>query len=436
MRTPFRLPDVGEGLTEADLISWRVTVGDEINVNDPIADIETAKSVVEMPSPVAGTVAELLVEAGDTVQVGTTIIEFETESAADDAPSDDNSSTDSSGGATLVGYGDSEKRSRRRRRRSTPAHTDQADHADPADRADRATQKQDSGTVTLAKPPVRKLAKDLGIDLHQVPATGSIGQVTRDDVTTYAERSTQSQDTEPRTAAADSTTEAPTIIPLKGVRKATAEAMVSSAFTAPHITEFLDVDVTKTVELVQQWRHDDVAAEGVKISALTVLGRAVCWAVARRPELNARLDGDQIVVNHHVNLGIAAATERGLIVPTIKNAHRLGVVALAEEITTLTERARQGTTTPEEMADGTITITNVGVFGVDSGTPILNPGQSAIVAFGQIRRRPWVVGDDLAVRDVTTLSVSADHRVVDGAEVSMFLADLGRALEDPQTLLL
>ncbi|WP_313818073.1 dihydrolipoamide acetyltransferase family protein, partial [Citricoccus sp.] len=224
-------------------------------------------------------------------------------------------------------------------------------------------------------------------------------------------------------------------IPVKGVRKATAKAMVASAFTAPHVTEFLDVDVTATMDYLARAKAEQSFGEGVKVSPLAVLARAVCWALARTPQMNASLDGEEIVVKDYVNLGIAAATDRGLIVPNIKDAQELGLAQLASAITELAGTARAGTTTPAAQAGGTITITNVGMFGVDAGTPIINPGECAIIAFGQIAKKPWVVGDELAVRQVTTLSVSADHRIVDGAAISTFLADLGRALNDPMRML-
>lgn len=439
MSTAFCLPDVGEGLTEADIVNWLVAVGDEIKVNDPIVEVETAKSVVELPSPYAGTVTALLVEPGQTVEVGSPIIEFKTADAGLEQPNNDAPEEVPETAATLVGYGESTTRSRRSLRRRGSTKTASATVATLNGNGASSPAEAPTKNVTkLAKPPVRKLAKDLGIDLYDVPATGDIGQVTRDDVLAFADPPVQqpAEQGPKQPSATILTPETPDVIPLKGVRKATAQAMVSSAFTAPHITEFLDVDVTETMELVRQLRAQNVAPEGVKITPLTVLSKAVCWAVSRTPELNARLDDDQIILHRYVNLGIAAATDRGLIVPNIKNAERLGLVGLATELGQLTDTARKGKTSPADQAGGTITITNVGIFGVDSGTPILNPGESAIIAFGQIRKRPWVVEEELAVRDVTTLAVSADHRVVDGAEVSRFLADIGAALEHPQSMLL
>lgn len=447
--TVFRLPDVGEGLTEADILAWTVHPGDEIGVNDIIVEIETAKSVVELPSPTAGRVQQLLVEAGQTVTVGTPIIEFRTDGEADEpapegeaqseAESQTGAEPDSeSSGATLVGYGTRASTSRRARRRAlreadTPSEPVPAVQAAPEPAPDTPAAGPAATGLALAKPPVRKLAKDHGVDLKLVTPTGTVGNVTREDVLAYLESGSTPA---PSATAPSSTTPQSTEIPVKGVRKATAHAMVTSAFTAPHVTEFLDVDVTATVELIRDWKSQGVFPEGVKVSPLTLLSRAVCWAVGRTPEINASWGEDVITVHGHVNLGIAVNTDRGLIVPNIKNAHAISVTELARELTDLSETARAGKATPESQRGGTITITNVGVFGVDAGTPIINPGESAIVAMGQIKRRPWVVDDELAVRDVATLSVSADHRVLDGVAISLFLADLGHALEDPRALLL
>ncbi|WFP16953.1 dihydrolipoamide acetyltransferase family protein [Citricoccus muralis] len=450
--TVFRLPDVGEGLTEADILAWTVHPGDEIGVNDIIVEIETAKSVVELPSPTAGRVQQLLVEAGQTVTVGTPIIEFRTDGGADepapesagqtasDSEAQPGSESESeSSGATLVGYGTRASTSRRARRRAQRGADAPPAPAPVTETTAEAAPESPAATgLALAKPPVRKLAKDHGVDLTLVPPTGPVGNVTREDVLAYLEASSarDSAGQGATTAVGASPLGETRQIPVKGVRKATAHAMVASAFTAPHVTEFLDVDVTATVELIRVWKSQGVFPEGVKVSPLTLLSRAVCWAVGRTPEINASWGEEFITVHGHVNLGIAVNTDRGLLVPNIKNAHALTVTELARELTELSETARAGKATPECQRGGTITITNVGVFGVDAGTPIINPGESAIVAMGQIKRRPWVVDDELAVRDVATLSVSADHRVVDGVAISQFLADLGGALEDPRALLL
>lgn len=454
MNTFFALPDVGEGLTEADIVSWKVTAGDTVTVNQTLVEIETAKSLVELPSPHSGQVSDVLVAEGDTVEVGTPIIQFslsESGSASEPAAVGDNDAqTTGAGdaeasGTTLVGYGSREESgARQRRRRPAPARETEPQPAALSSADDNADSPADRRTPTLAKPPVRRLAKDWGIDLRLVTPTGAAGEVTRDDLaahrsTVVAEASHVTGDVRqrnhgeaPRMPAND---DLESRIPVRGVRKATAKAMVESAFTAPHVTEFLDVDVTGTMDYIRRAKQSGEFGDRVKVSPLAVVAKAVCWALARTPEMNSSLDGDSIVVKNYVNLGIAAATDRGLIVPNIKDAQRLGIAGLAAAITELARTARNGATPPAAQSNGTITITNVGMFGVDSGTPIINPGECAILAFGQIRKRPWVVNDELSVREVTTLALSSDHRIVDGAAISTFLADLGRALEEPTVML-
>lgn len=286
--------------------------------------------------------------------------------------------------------------------------------------------------AVLAKPPVRKLAKDLGVDLATITGTGPQGSITREDV--HAATGTEEPPLqEPPARTVQALEER---IPVKGVRKMTAQAMVTSAFTAPHVTEFLQVDATATMEAVKRLRTLPEFAD-VKVSPLLLVAKAVLTAAKRHPMINSAWDeaAQEIVVKHYVNLGIAAATPRGLVVPNIKNAHQLSLPDLAEHLARLAETARAGRTQPPEMAGGTITITNVGVFGVDAGTPILNPGETAVLAFGQIRDQPWVVDGQLAVRKVTTLSLSFDHRVVDGELGSLFLRDVGAMLEDPLRVL-
>lgn len=284
---------------------------------------------------------------------------------------------------------------------------------------------------------MRKLAKDLGVDLSQVTPTGPRGDVTRDDVHAAANQTAAptSGATAPPAASASDQGALEERIPFKGVTKMMAKAMVDSAFTMPHVTEFLDVDVTETMAMVRRLKSTKFLGEDVKVSPLLLVAKAVAWAVGRNPRINSCLSGDEIVVKKYVNLGIAAATPRGLIVPNIKNAQAMGLGELAQGIQDLTALARSGKTPPADQAEGTITITNVGVFGVDAGTPIINPGEAAILAFGQVRKKPWVVGDEIVPREITTLSVSADHRVVDGEIISKFLADVGRGLEDPTLML-
>lgn len=464
MAFEFPLPDVGEGLTEADIVSWKVSPGDEVTVNQILVEIETAKSLVELPSPQAGTVGALLVEEGQTVEVGTPIIRFggaddsgaeaaETMSAPHaetQAPASEGAvTTDDEGGATLVGYGAKAASSKRRLRKGAPAPGGTAAgsaaeapaaqsgaEAQPAAEAPTASANEaPTGAKPLAKPPVRKLAKDLGVDLATVTATGSRGEVTRADVLAAADGSAAPAVSGATASASVDTGELEERIPFKGVTKMMAKAMVDSAFTMPHVTEFLDVDVTETMAFVRRLKASKVLGENVRVSPLLIVAKAVAWAVGRNPRINSALEGDDIVVKKYVNLGIAAATPRGLIVPNIKNAHAMGLTQLAQGIQDLTALARSGKTPPADQTGGTITITNVGVFGVDAGTPIINPGEAAILAFGQVRKKPWVVDDEIVPREITTLSVSADHRVVDGEIISKFLADVGRGLEDPSVLL-
>jgi pyruvate dehydrogenase E2 component (dihydrolipoamide acetyltransferase) len=465
----FKLPDVGEGLTEADILRWDVKVGDSVVVNQVLVEVETAKAAVELPSPYAGVVHEIHADEGATVDVGQPIITLKVGSgelvggpapaggqpAATETPvgggaedliptplpggsTNGASAGDPGGGreAVLVGYGVSGERGRRRKRAhpssDTPAPTaHEAFNLPPGTAA--ATAVVSPSRTVLAKPPVRKLAKTLGVDLSTVVATGPNGTISREDV--------QQAISTPAAAVAAPARGSETRIPIKGVRKHTAAAMVSSAFTAPHVTEFITVDVTEMMEL-----RTRVAARrefaGVKVSPLLFVARALLWAARRTPIINSTWDeaAGEIVVKDYVNLGIAAATDRGLIVPNIKGAESMSLLELAQAIGTLTDTARAGRTTPAEMSGGTITITNVGVFGVDTGTPILNTGEAAILAFGAVRRQPWVVGtgaeERIEPRWVTQLAVSFDHRSVDGQQGSEFLADVAAVLRDPGLALL
>jgi pyruvate dehydrogenase E2 component (dihydrolipoamide acetyltransferase) len=472
----FKLPDPGEGLTEAEIVTWHVKPGDTVKVNDVVVEVETAKSLVELPIPFAGTVGELLVAEGDTVEVGTPIITVDDGTAGASAPAapaaepaqapaeptpaaeDGGKAEGAMAGRTavLVGYGVRQTEAKRRPRKqaapavAAPAPTPQAAPASTPAPAPASTPApapaREGGAMTgervraLAKPPVRKLAKDLGVDLGSITPTGEGGVVTRADVEAAAAGS------EPAAVAAAPATSTEwgdrgeTRMPVKGVRKMTAQAMVASAFTAPHVTEWVTVDVTATMDLVEKLKRDREFRD-VKVTPLLVLAKAMCLAVRRHPEVNASWDeqAQEIVLKHYVNLGIAAATPRGLVVPNIKDADRMTLRELADAIGALTATAREGRTPPADMAGGTITITNVGVFGVDGGTPILNPGESAIMAFGSVTRRPWVVGEGpderIEPRWVTTLALSFDHRLVDGELGSRFLATVAALLADPSRAL-
>ncbi|MXQ66893.1 2-oxo acid dehydrogenase subunit E2 [Actinomadura rayongensis] len=469
----FKLPDVGEGLTEAEIVKWHVAVGDTVEVNQTIVEIETAKAIVELPCPFDGVVSELFAAEGATVDVGEPIIAV-ADAAAVDAPAAATAAPESAAPApdapapdvaepaapepeplpaqpadlkedlvpqappeepkrqpVLVGYGVKPGATKRRPRK--------AGHARP--------QPVDGRAATLAKPPVRKMARDLGVDLTTLTGSGPAGTITRDDVraaleappapaspTAPAAPDGSAAPTAPAARAGSAASAAGERIPVKGVRKAMAAAMVESAFTAPHVTEFLQVDVTPTMDAVARLRTSPDFAD-VKVSPLLFVAKALIAAARRHPTANATWDGDAIVVHPSVNLGIAAATDRGLLVPNVKDAQTLSLPDLARALTALAETARAGRSTPASLTGGTITITNIGVFGIDAGTPILTPGEAAILAFGRIRDLPWVHEGELAIRKVTTLALSFDHRILDGEEGSKLLRDVGDMLEDPLTLL-
>ncbi len=417
----FPLPDLGEGLTEADLLTWLVAVGDTIELNQNIAEVETAKAAVELPSPFAGVVAALHVSEGDTVEVGVPIIDIRVGGDDEGGVEPEPVASETDGGAAvedgdervpvLVGYGVAKEGSSRRGGRGAAPAT-----PTPTGRNGKP----------LAAPPVRKMAKDNAVDLAEVPATGSRGDVTREDVETYLKGEDPTEVRTPQRTGREERT------PIKGVRKHTAEAMVRSAFTAPHVTEFVTVDVTETLTLLDSLRASALFAD-VRLTPLALVAKAVLVALKSNPSLNSSWDetSQEIVTKHYVNLGIAAATPRGLMVPNIKDAHEKSLVDIARALSDLTRTAKEGKSSPADLADGTITITNVGVFGVDAGTPILNPGEAAILCFGSIRRMPWEHEGEIALRSVTTLSLSFDHRLVDGQQGSQFLALVGRLLSSP-----
>ncbi len=443
----FPLPDAGEGLTEAEIVEWRVMPGEAVAVNQVLVEIETAKSLVELPSPWAGVVTRVLVSPGDTVPVGTPIVEIDTDpngtvSTPVPAPAEPDGAepvapvaegADDESGAVLVGYGTAGASGSRRR---APSPTTAA--VTPGSSAAGTTAAGAPGRA-LAKPPVRKLARDLGLDLDVVAGTGPGGIVTREDVLDLAARAqakelaTYPEDDAPWLASGTVSADGrQTRVPVRSVRKRTAEAMVASAFTAPHVTVFHTVDVTKTMKLVEKLRADREFAD-VRVTPLLIAAKALLLAVRRHPEVNASWDEgtQEIVYKHYVNLGIAAATPRGLLVPNVKDAHRLGLLGLARALAELTANARANKVSPADTADGTITITNVGVFGIDTGTPILNPGEAAILAFGAIRLQPWVHKGKIKKRYVTQLALSVDHRLVDGELASRTLADVAAVLAEP-----
>ena len=446
----FNLPDVGEGLTEAEIVSWKVKPGDTVTVNQVIVEIETAKSLVELPCPFAGVISELMAAEGDTVEVGkpiisatvaddavgATVAQAESVAAVHQAVADVAASAAATEERTpnLVGYGVADPNGPvRRKRSSAPLSTNTAAIAAipaTAAAAGHLAVPTHPDTQVLAKPPIRKLAADLGVDLGKVTPTGLNGDITREDVLGMAQQASVFRNLS--TPAAPSEREER--IPVKGVRKAIANAMVSSAFTAPHVSIFVDVDATRTMEYVKRLKASTDFA-GTKVTPLLIMAKAMMWAVRRNPMVNATFTAEEIIVHNFVNFGIAAATPRGLIVPNIKDADQMSMLELAQAIEQLAATAREGKTTPADMKDGTITITNIGVFGVDTGTPILNPGEVAIVALGSIRPKPWVVNNEIQVRQVTTIGATFDHRVVDGDVASRFVQDVASVIEEPALLL-
>ena len=501
----FNLPDVGEGLTEAEIVAWKVKPGDSVAINDVLCEIETAKSLVELPSPFAGTVTELLVPVGLSVDVGTPII-----SVSDAAPAgpaapapashpapagplygkleadtpDAGESAGGPAGGPLVGSGPKADAVKRRRRVAAPAAKPvQLPGATPAGFPGRASEVRErvgmeahetwispeavahaerpapedsidvrptlggaiSGLVSrvLAKPPVRKIARDLGIDLADVVPTGARGEVTREDLVSYQAQRDAELDQADTFWGKTGRPQEQRIerIPVKGVRKATARAMVESAFAAPHVSIFVDVDASRTMEFVKRLKASR-DFEGIRVSPLLILAKAVIWAAARNPSVNATWvdnpdgsDSAGIHVKHFLNLGIAAATPRGLMVPNIKNAQDLSLKELALALNELATTARAGKTQPAQMQGGTLTVTNIGALGIDTGTPIINPGEVAIVAFGTIKQKPWVLDGEVIPRWITTLGGSFDHRVVDGDLSARFMADVAAILEEPALLL-
>lgn len=431
----FPLPDVGEGLTEAEIVQWRVKVGDTVAINDVLVEIETAKSLVELPSPFAGTIVALLAAEGDTVPVGTPIIQVDSEGGvpAPLHPAPEPTSTPAPAAKTeqaaepvLVGYGSTGHVTSRRgnRANSAPSAATAIPELPPVAGVPA------TGTPILAKPPIRKMAKELGVDLAKVIATGPNGEITREDVVRQSEVKTVFRNVE----TPEWPNEREEYIPVKGVRKAIATAMVKSKFEAPHVSVFVDVDATRTMDFVKRLKASP-DFQGIRVSPLLVMARAVIWAVQRNPTVNSSWTDKDIIVHHYVNLGIAAATPRGLIVPNVKEAHTLNMKQLAIALEDLTITARDGKTTPEDMSNGTITITNLGSFGVDTGTPIINPGEVSIVVLGTIKQKPWVVDGNIEPRFVTTIGASFDHRVVDGDVASRFLADIASIIEEPALLL-
>ncbi|MBG6083851.1 dihydrolipoamide acetyltransferase family protein [Zhihengliuella flava] len=456
MQKVFNLPDLGEGLTESEVVAWKVTEGETVSLNQVIADVETAKALVELPSPYSGVVTRIFAEPGAIVEVGQPLLAFEVDQPAGSGAQDGGSSADAASESAaeqvttparepnLVGYGaavETGRRPQRRRRVAVPAGGSGSE-ADAGTAAPPAVDTQASNAVAhpaerpRSTPPVRKLAKDLGVCLDELTGSGPQGLITRADVESAGQHgSAAAEGAAPQSEARDDGTRCERVR-ISSVQRAMARAMSDSVYTAPHATEFLTVDVTESMRLLERLRAAQQPGQA-KLTPLTLVAKAVCLQLARVPELNSAWDEEagDIIRFHDVNLGIAAATERGLLVPNIKAAQSLDLAALAEATAALVDRARTSKTRQDELRGGTFSITNIGVFGIDAGTPILNPGEAGILGLGQVRVQPWEYQGEVALREVMTLSLSFDHRLVDGAQASRFLAGTAGILRDPASLI-
>lgn len=446
----FDLPDVGEGLVEAEIVEWKVAVGDTVQLNQPLVDIETAKAVVELPSPYAGTVVTLHAKVGDVVEVDRPLITFEVcgegASSVKGAEARSGDHIEEGRQAVLVGYGVSNEEAivTRTRRRSGPVAS-----SDPP-RATVPIGEATSKASPRSTPPVRLYAKQHGVDLDVVAGTGRDGLITRDDVerliaspaplgeVSNVARSVpltgpnQTSRFVGRELDSWSSGAPEERIPVKGVLRSMAEAMSQSALNTPRAAVWNRVDATRTMELLASLKRQ-ASLSDVRLSPLVIIALALCDAVRHYPGVNSNFDASagEVVIRRSLNLGIAADTPRGLVVPNIKQADRMGLVEIADALSVLVDKARRGTTTPSEMLGTSISITNVGPFAVDAALPVIPPGTGAILAVGQIAKRPWVVGEHVVVRDVVELTLAFDHRHIDGALASQVIAHVGRFIEDP-----
>jgi pyruvate dehydrogenase E2 component (dihydrolipoamide acetyltransferase) len=452
----FLMPDVGEGLVEAEIVTWKVNVGDVVTLNQPLVDIETAKATVELPSPFAGVIVTLHGNEGDVIEVHQPLVTIDSssESTSSSTKSDDvkvlevliEPSSSEPREAVLVGYGvaNEDAITKRTHRRGSPRA------AAPLDSD--ANSSSTSALAPRSTPPVRLYAKQNGIDMSALVGSGRDGLITRGDVERALHETSNSHGARASRMSAGPTTTSRFVgkeiaswstgekeerIPVKGVLRSMSDAMVQSAFSAPHAAVWVRVDATRTVELLEGLKKHPNLAD-VRLSPLVVVALAFCDAARHYPGINSSFDeaNAQVIVRRSVNLGIAADTPRGLIVPNIKGADELDLVNMAIALNTLVQKARAGTTTPTDMLATTLTITNVGPFGVDAAVPILPPGTGAILAVGRIAKAPWVVDDEVVVRHVVEIAMSFDHRQIDGALASAVLRHVGNFLEDPAPALL
>jgi 2-oxoisovalerate dehydrogenase E2 component (dihydrolipoyl transacylase) len=412
----FLLPDLGEGLTEAEIVTWHVQTGDTVTVDQPIVEVETAKAVVEVPVPFAGRVTALYGQPGDVVAVGEPLLSVDTAES----------------GNVLVGYGTST--GHRRRHRATRSSGDSS--VPPR-----------NGRLPVASPLIRQLARGAGVDLATISGSGRGGLITRADVDAAVNARQAGPAAVPGPAPAvpgpAAAVPGPAAavpepaggvirIPIRGLRKSVADKLSRSRREIPEATVWVDVDATEMVRLRAALNAGVTAP---KISVLALLSRFTILALRRYPELNARIEGDEIVTGPSVHLGFAAQTDRGLLVPVVRDAQAHTLEQLAVAVAERTRRARDGTLGPAELAGGTFTVNNYGVFGVDGSAAIINHPEAAILGIGRIIPRPWVVDGQVVPRQMTELTLTFDHRVCDGGTAGGFLRFIADCAESPANAL-
>ena len=414
----FLLPDLGEGLTEAEIVTWHVQTGDTVTVDQPIVEVETAKAVVEVPVPFAGRVTALYGQPGDVVAVGEPLLSVDTAES----------------GNVLVGYGTSTGHRRRHRATRSPGDSSLPPR---------------NGRLPVASPLIRQLARSAGLDLATIRGSGRGGLITRQDVDA-AINARQAGPTAapavpepapavpelapavPQPAPAVPSADGVIRIPIRGLRKSVADKLSRSRREIPEATVWVDVDATEMLRLRAALNADESAR---KISLLALLSRFTILALRRHPELNARIEGDEIVMGPSVHLGFAAQTDRGLLVPVVRDAQAHTLEQLAVAIAERTRRARDGTLGPAELTGGTFTVNNYGVFGVDGSAAIINHPEAAILGIGRIIQRPWVVDGQVVPRQMTELTLAFDHRVCDGGTAGGFLRFIADCVESPANAL-
>jgi 2-oxoisovalerate dehydrogenase E2 component (dihydrolipoyl transacylase) len=426
----FLLPDLGEGLEDAEVVTWRVAAGDRVELNQTLVEVNTAKALVEIPSPWEGVIEALHANEGDVVKVGERLVSVRLgddagPEAADSAATEPTAPDPAAGSSGAA----AESTTERPKRRPVLVGYGVAEDEEGAFRAPEAATGRRAGGPVAASPPVRKLAKELGVSLAAVTGSGPNGRVTREDVQAAASAGTADTGGAAAGSAVGAPQEDASRIPLRGTRRLIAEHMARAAREVPMVTTFLTLDASS----LQAFRHDIERGEGERVSPLPIVVRALVDVCRDHPRLNSSFDADasEIVLHHRRHVGIATDTDNGLVVPVVHDADRLGILEIAAEIARLSAAARSGRVAPSEISGSTITVTNVGTFGAESGTPIVNHPEAAILALGVLEPRALVIDGVVEARPAVTLSLTFDHRVLDGAQAGRALRDLGDLLESP-----